>query len=567
MSSILTNIAAMSALQTLRAIGSSMNETQSRVSSGMRIATASDNAAYWSISTTMRSDNKAISAVTDALGLSGAISDTAYAATTSIVDILEGFKSRIVAATEQGVDRTKIQEELRQLNDQAAMAVSSASFNGVNWLQTSEASHLDLVAEVKTNIVSSFIRSNSGTVSVAMTDINLKTTSMLNTQGGGLLQKQLDGMGLIGGFRDSGINSVAHQGHQLHAFTGPATLSDTDFIEFDVVIDASAHSAGDTYAQVRIDKSVISSALGTTDGHISSASDYRKVLNLAFANSSAPASANETLFSGSLSSTSSFELRSLETSGHAGSSIDVTGVNSTLAGNFALGLERAPTSNHDNMYPQASFGFTKPFTVTERGKFEFDASVGPSGTQHFVVDHNTVNAALGTTDGTIGSANDLATLLTYVTSGLGLSIVSNGSSLTFSADQTIYPEAGNNAARVFVGNITSDPPWTLEFDLAEIDVTTDEFTIEEYLDGVEFMLQEAISSASFLGSLQARIDMQASFANTLMDSISSGIGRLIDADMNEESTRLKALQTQQQLAVQSLSIANANAENIITLFR
>ncbi|MNW02011.1 Flagellin [compost metagenome] len=52
-----------------------------------------------------------------------------------------------------------------------------------------------------------------------------------------------------------------------------------------------------------------------------------------------------------------------------------------------------------------------------------------------------------------------------------------------------------------------------------------------------------------------------------MDSISKGIGRLVDTDMDEASTRLKALQTQQQLATQSLQIANSNAENVMMLFR
>ncbi|MFN7009993.1 MAG: flagellin, partial [Allorhizobium sp.] len=63
------------------------------------------------------------------------------------------------------------------------------------------------------------------------------------------------------------------------------------------------------------------------------------------------------------------------------------------------------------------------------------------------------------------------------------------------------------------------------------------------------------------------IEMQDEFVSTLMDVIDKGIGRLVDADMNEESTRLKALQTQQQLGIQALSIANTNAENILTLFK
>jgi len=64
-----------------------------------------------------------------------------------------------------------------------------------------------------------------------------------------------------------------------------------------------------------------------------------------------------------------------------------------------------------------------------------------------------------------------------------------------------------------------------------------------------------------------RIDMQDDFVATLRDVIDKGIGRLVDADMNEESTRLKALQTQQQLGIQALSIANSNAENILQLFK
>lgn len=70
-----------------------------------------------------------------------------------------------------------------------------------------------------------------------------------------------------------------------------------------------------------------------------------------------------------------------------------------------------------------------------------------------------------------------------------------------------------------------------------------------------------------MGSLLTRIDMQTSFAQTLMATIEKGVGRLVDADMNETSTRLKALQTQEQLGIQALQIANSNAQNILQLFR
>jgi flagellin len=67
--------------------------------------------------------------------------------------------------------------------------------------------------------------------------------------------------------------------------------------------------------------------------------------------------------------------------------------------------------------------------------------------------------------------------------------------------------------------------------------------------------------------VQSRITSQQTFVKALMDSIDSGVGSLVDADMNEASTRLKALQTQQQLGIQALSIANSNSQNILSLFR
>ncbi|WP_026282994.1 flagellin, partial [Rhizobium sp. 2MFCol3.1] len=72
---------------------------------------------------------------------------------------------------------------------------------------------------------------------------------------------------------------------------------------------------------------------------------------------------------------------------------------------------------------------------------------------------------------------------------------------------------------------------------------------------------------SKLGSLQKGIDLQTDFVSKLSDSIDSGVGRLVDANMEEESSKLSALQTQQQLAVQSLSIANSSSQNILSLFR
>ena len=64
----------------------------------------------------------------------------------------------------------------------------------------------------------------------------------------------------------------------------------------------------------------------------------------------------------------------------------------------------------------------------------------------------------------------------------------------------------------------------------------------------------------------SRIGLQQDFVKGLMDALDRGIGTLVDADMNSESTKLQALQVQQQLGIQALSIANSSTQSILKLF-
>ncbi len=94
MTSIVTNASAISALNTLRSINNSMQKTQATISSGLKVGAASDNAAYWSIATTMRSDNKALGAVQDAIGMASAKTDTAYTGLSAAIDVVSEIKKK-----------------------------------------------------------------------------------------------------------------------------------------------------------------------------------------------------------------------------------------------------------------------------------------------------------------------------------------------------------------------------------------------------------------------------------------------------------------------------------------
>ncbi|RYE52178.1 MAG: hypothetical protein EOP18_11170 [Rhizobiaceae bacterium] len=84
-------------------------------------------------------------------------------------------------------------------------------------------------------------------------------------------------------------------------------------------------------------------------------------------------------------------------------------------------------------------------------------------------------------------------------------------------------------------------------------------------------LTAAVTAASNysakLGSLSKQIDSQVAFTKSLAGVKESALSTLVDADMEEESAKLQALQVKQQLAYQALSISNASSQNILRLFQ
>ncbi|MCL6705505.1 hypothetical protein M8R20_00690 [Pseudomonas sp. R2.Fl] len=418
MTSILTNNAAMAALQTLRGIDADMQETQARVSSGMRVGTASDNAAYWSIATTMRSDNMALSTVQDALGLGAAKIDTAYAAMESAVEVVKEIKAKLVAAAEDGVDKNKIQEEIHQLQDQLKSMAESASFSGENWLRAD----LSGAGEVK-SVVGSFVRDSDGTVAVKKIDYVLDESSAL--------------------------------------FDTTNTTPETTFGRG--ILDSEALFTGTDGISVSISANGVESQVAVR-GYTT---EYLLTLGLTFA----------------------------------------TNADGQTVADNAGAIEYLRVEGTDKWVKLAAAE-----TVTGQAIAYDDA-----GTPYYI---DTLDTPTAVADANTG----------------------------FSVYNLDITKLGDVAT-------------TLGGSFSEADVLA--FMTQFVNDQLEAMT----SATADLGSISMRIGLQEDFVASLTDSIDSGIGRLVDADMNEESTRLKALQTQQQLAIQALSIANTASENILTLFR
>jgi len=413
MSSINTNAGAMTALQTLKATNKNLDVTQGRISTGFRVSEASHNAAYWSIATTMRSDNNAMSTVKDALGLGAAQVDIAYTAMDAVKDTLDTMKKKLVAAQQPDIDKAKIQEEIVQLQNDLKTYAKSATFSGGNWL--------DVDSTDVQKVVASFVRGESG-ISLATIDVDTSKTALFTTGETGMLQSGMSAAKTLTGVTPS--NTAGTDGTDL---VDPA--DDEAATAVLAGIDGTTWNAGDTFT---------------------------------------------------------FEV---SVNGGAATSISVT---------FEEGMDND------------AFGAA---IATAAGAI--------SG----------VTAAYDATDG-----------LT-LTGGAGA-----GQTVTIS---------GVAATEV------SDDITVTNFDIT--DASAD--VLAANMQQIDAMLAKVTTAASDLGAIKTRISSQQDFVGKIMDAVSRGVGQLVDADMEEESTRLQALQVQQQLGIQALSIANGNTQNILSLFR
>ncbi len=145
----------------------------------------------------------------------------------------------------------------------------------------------------------------------------------------------------------------------------------------------------------------------------------------------------------------------------------------------------------------------------------------------------------------------------------------NGANLLNSAggDITVLSSLDRDGTTVTAANITvASVDFEANLDLTDVDVTSAS-AADTSLAAIEAHIQTAVEGAAALGASAKRISYQSEFVGKVMDAMKAGIGTLVDADMEEASARLQALQTQQQLGIQSLSIANQAPQNILSLFR
>lgn len=267
MSSILTNTAAMTALKNLQATNQALQDTQNRISTGLKVNSASDNAGYWSIATTMRSDKSALDTVNSALGVGNSAVGTAYNGVNSAITVAQKLKDQLTSAAQAGSDRAKIQAQITQYQNQLQQIADGSNFNGQNIVSVNSGA---TGYNATNSIMSSYTRTSAG-VSIGTIDINVTNTKLFDSADqSGILDKN---------FTNGTATSVSVKTLDISALTDSSTDQTTlkDMIAgVDDAIKAmttSAANLGAVQSRIKDQQTFISSLSDSLSQGISSLVD------------------------------------------------------------------------------------------------------------------------------------------------------------------------------------------------------------------------------------------------------------------------------------------------------
>ncbi|APX89205.1 flagellar protein [Brevirhabdus pacifica] len=179
MSSILTNNSAMNALSTLRSVNNRLGENQGRISSGLKIQSGKDNAAYFAISETMSGDSGMYKAIDESLTLTKNSVSTARLGAETVADLAKQFVERVAFAQGGTAEvRASVQNELDELAARIGTTISQSTFNGESLVDSGAA----------VTVVTGISRSSAGSVAT--------TTISFNEQDLGVIQSALGAINL-----------------------------------------------------------------------------------------------------------------------------------------------------------------------------------------------------------------------------------------------------------------------------------------------------------------------------------------------------------------------------------
>jgi flagellin len=521
MTSILTNTAAMTALTVLRQTESALGSTQERISTGLKVNSAKDDASTWAIAQGIKSDISTYKTINDGLTMAASAIKVAADNATKIKDQITSIMDNVAKAQSPGSDRAAIQADIDSALTQINSYVSNASFNGTNLLLGSDT----------LKVLSSISRDSNNVATANYIDVARKDLS--TATGGGLATlKGLD-------------------------ITQAQLVSNTNGAKPQLLVDLVAATAG---------------SASTLAFSYKASSGQEKTVTLNYGNGATKESIADTFVKtfGDQLKADGVDVTQFNSAGTNAGTLTFTAVGKGAAVN-----QVAPSAGLAGMtqVSQTVLTFSDNNDPTVGQEFEFSAFVDDA---NYTTKVRVVDASGGTTGtilGTDDKGNQIVALSVSDLDGTAGGIAdAMKAALDLAQGGNIY----GTAAAGELGTTSASGTLTIRSAAAAASApTTDRVTgvklpdsdFSTLLATLDNAAKIATGAAQAFGTAQKQAASQKEFLQGLVDSLNTGVGALIDADITAESARLNALQTQQQLATQSLSIANQGSQLVLSLFR
>lgn len=573
-SSILTNNGAMTALQSLKSTQKSLLNTQNRISTGLKVSTAKDNAATWAVATAMRSDIANTKQVSENLSVSSSIIGTAETAAEQIADAVKQIRTKVTSAQNPAVDKAQVQADIDGYIATINSIVSSASFKGVN-----------LINGGGSQRVLTSVNTVDGVSTGAYADVSKQN---LSVEDGSLLSglKNLTVLSradqTLGNLND-GVQKV-----NLTAAGNVLKINAGNAIEIKYIDEEGK----DRKLTVKVDKNITSiadlkdylnkdagfSANFTADASVIDGATSDTKLQLSAKNRDSAIQLGSNGGSTTVSTTDVFAV----VMGANGVAVDSAALGTATeklsggAGALEMTFADKPLQVGDEFVLKVQEDpATLPGTTTGPATFKLKVVEGTYATGDIIYDGSDTNkrvytiavaAADVTNENVTGRdiATAMKTALTTATSAAAATGKWTTGDSTFVAGTAaagtsygVTVDATTGALRILSGDSTD----------AVVSFNSSKTDYDVLLSKVDAASNNVTNAAASFGTAATRIDLQKDFLDKLVDTLNTGLGALVDADMSEEAARLQALQVQEQLGTQALSIANQAPQSILRLFQ
>ena len=539
--SINNNSSSLVALQALNAAQTELSKTENTVSTGKKVDNAADSPAIYSIAAQMNGNLQGMTAVSDSLSLGAQVVATANTAGNKIVASLQTLQNTVTTAGQTGTDASAMATQILSTLDSINSYARNATFSGVNLLTSG----------------SDAVNAYNGTTLQTLTNVQGQTQTFKTMSGSdttlvdalGLTSNSASGSAAADSTQN--IFSSLNKNNVAELKTGNLTSNDI-LLGNGTTAGSTVTISGKTFEFVQSGASV------------STATNIAVSLDSGFSTKNAlsalVSSMNGAGVNASLNSDNSIAVYT----GGTAPSTDVTG---TLVG-----------QSTSQAYAITGTTFAVGDGTDTKGKGGDKFTVG--STTYELVSSTTSLTAGKTTGGNVGivvGANPTASDVAKALANSGITgLTASGSTLTYtisgSTAGTITVAAGDaaksDAAAATSGAASTTTPITADNGSAADQIAVG---IKGGVTTAVSAIQSAITNMSSvmqnLGNYSNTLSGLSSYTSSLKDAVTNGVSALTDADMASESAKLTSLQTKQSLAIKSLTIANGQSQNILSLFQ